>query len=231
MAITKKRAITSLHNANIIGTQVTLVKPNGSLMYGTVVFSKYEMYKMDIAIIELNENFWFDVFIPLAFENVDLCQRVHIWGWKENDTCEFNDNYYYSNASVNMVTNNSQNNNNTLFKLIHRGFKEISGTSIITTLFNGMYYTVGVQTDARDVFEHSTNTIKHTTYTYDCENEIMNPQNTNETKDDSMYEDLMNLSETSVWDSPNSYICEAIRVPDLIEFMNTNIKTNTDENN
>ena len=198
IAISPRRALTALHATVAVGTAVSLRTSKGAHHNARVVYCSYSPLEYDIAVIESNEDQPdFKKTIDVARHPVTLGQKLRIIGLKNinNETCD-----YLADCQVNVIHDSSS-----IIESDYTSHDGLSGAGIITVFEGDAYHLVGIHVASHDSTSEPPTKKK----------EKRTPQE--------LGKDVDSLSDDLHGHRAYTLICEAIRVPGLIEFLSSNI--------
>jgi hypothetical protein len=148
VAISKTTLLSALHHNYPTDTPVTLIDIHGISRSGKVKISLFEVFKVDMALIELdvgqNE---FKSFIPVHKKGIKLRQKLIVIGLVSGLNGETT--LYTQDTQVSVIEPDSA-----LFRSTYYGIEGFSGAGIIMTeLDSGNYQLVGVHSAVHDATE------------------------------------------------------------------------------
>lgn len=147
VAISNKRALTSLHGMVPLNTPVTITTRNGTKIQGRVEFERFERNMVDIAVIIIESSAVFNHFMPYCDQPVRLAQQIAVIGLKylsDGDTVG----PYARLSSVDSIEELGE--SSALFHAQYYNFQGCSGTGVITTVVDDKLVVVGVHVASHD---------------------------------------------------------------------------------
>jgi hypothetical protein len=141
VAISKRRALTSLHGCIPLGHPVTIMTRNGIKLFGRLEFEKFESNMVDIAVILLDSPSEFIYYMELADEPVKVLQEIIVVGLKYGSVGDMI-NYYARKSSVDSIEELGP--NSALFQAQYYSFDGCSGGGVITVASSSSAKVVGV---------------------------------------------------------------------------------------
>ena len=138
VAISNKRALTALHGLVALKTSIEFRTKTGVALTGTVEYVKFEEELVDIAVVVLDDNLYFEKFLPWRTPKVTITQPILCFGLKNggDSTAPF-----ALTANVNLIENETD---SALFQSTYYSYDGCSGAGIVTTLKNNILSVVGV---------------------------------------------------------------------------------------
>lgn len=140
IAVSNKRALTSLHGKFDLNTRVKVITKNGVVLWGYIEFELFVESKVDIAVVVLEEAYEFVHFLQLATSPVKLIQRIFVVGLK-NESNGIDVNIYARSITVDMI---EEYEDGALFHTSYYNFEDCFGTGVIVTVENNVPKVVGV---------------------------------------------------------------------------------------
>lgn len=195
--------MTALHEeSSAVGRKINIHRQGQEDLIGEVAFSICHPEHSDIAVIRLNSDSKFQSFIPIAESRVTRGTKIAVLGWKNNVTTPQVYNRLLAHSEVNVIE--EHNDACSLFEANYTGFNGLSGGGVVSCLENNIYKVVGVHTGANDETEPPPSKKK-------CLKENKN----------ATVGDVMSLSESIHGHQAYCLVCEAIRVEELMSFLQT----------
>ncbi len=208
MAVSKTLALTALHSPVERGTVVELTTINGTKLAGKVVVSCFEENLVDIALVQLNNPFNFDNFVPWSNEPVRLAQDILVVGLRYET---FGEQLapYARKSSVDLIEKSF---GSALFQASYYNFDGCSGAGVVTTKRNGTLSVIGVH-----VASHEDPRVADDDYTH--EESSFGTKNTKKKK--KVDKEFIEASINSAIHGHTSYslVCEIGRVEDVVHFL------------
>jgi hypothetical protein len=141
VAISERRALTSLHGCIPLGHPVTMMTRNGKKLYGRIEFEKFESNMVDIAVILLDSPSEFIYYMEFADEPVKVLQEIVVVGLKYGSVGDMI-NHYARKSSVDSIEELGP--HSALFQAQYYSFDGCSGGGVITVASSSSAKVVGV---------------------------------------------------------------------------------------
>lgn len=144
MAVTTTKALTSLHGVVPEKSIVELVDSHGIKRIGTVIISRFAVDKVDISLVELNQDqIPFDFFIEVSKKPVYLRQAIIVVGFISSPG--HHTEVFAKDCRVTTVETDSS-----LFRSDYSSERGMSGAAVIVAVENGEDRVVGVHVGTHD---------------------------------------------------------------------------------
>ena len=203
VAISSKRALSALHGLVKIDEKVKVITNRGVTLTGRVEFAEYTETLVDIAVIILDENIYFEDFLPWTPRPVNLTQPLVVIGLR----AESNSDNFSPCGLTTSVFFISRRLGSSFFLSSYYSFDDCFRPGIVTATINGIISVVGVHIashkDSRFI-----NAIK------------MSNKRTRSDLEVNITSDIHGRGNYCV-------ICEVARVPDLVSLLKQHLENSS----
>lgn len=202
VAISKRRALTSLHGKIPLNTRVKITTRNGVHLAGKVEFERFEKNMVDIAVILLDSTLAYTHYIDCTNQRVKLTQDITVVGLKYSivgDTV----NTYARRTTVDMIEEFGP--TSALFQAQYYSFDGCSGTGVVTVTENNVVKVVGVHVASHEDMSSSSRSSQI--------------QGKRKYSIDSYADFEASVHSAIHGHKAYSLVCEIARVPDLVQLL------------